>query len=58
MPKKKKEETMEDIIDRIEEDLNSLRHMVWDAQCENQSSDDEDEDEDFDDEDNDDEEDE
>tara|TARA_E500000318_G_scaffold45990_1_gene43404 strand:- start:2021 stop:2194 length:174 start_codon:yes stop_codon:yes gene_type:complete len=57
MPKKKKEETLEDIIERMEEDLNTLRHMVWDMQCENKSSDDEDE-EDFDDEDNDDEEDE
>jgi len=56
MPKKKKEEIIEDIMDRIEEDLNKLRHIVWDMQCENKSSDDEDED--FDDEDNDDEEDE
>jgi hypothetical protein len=53
----KKEEGLEEIIERMEEDLNTLRHMVWDMQCENKSSDDEDE-EDFDDEDNDDEEDE
>jgi hypothetical protein len=58
MPKKKKEETLEDIVERMEEDLNTLRHKIWDMQCEtNESSDDEDE-EDFDDEDNDDEEDE
>lgn len=53
MPRKKKKETLEDVMDRIEEDLNTLRHMVWDMQCEDNSSDDEDEDfddEDFDDE--------
>ena len=49
MPKKK-EETIEDIIDRLEDDLQTLRHKVWDMQ-----SDDQVEDEDFDDEDEEDE---
>ena len=40
MPKKKKEETLEDIIDRIEEDLQTLRHKVWDMQSDDQVEDD------------------
>jgi len=56
----KKEEGLEEIIERMEEDLNTLRHKIWDMQCEaNELSDDEDEEDlDFDDEDNNDEEDE
>jgi len=46
MAKKKKEETMEEIIDRIDDDLQKLRDKVWEME-----SDDQVEDEDFDDED-------
>jgi len=46
MAKKKKEETMEEIIDRIDHDLQKLRDKVWEME-----SDDQVEDEDFDDED-------
>ncbi len=44
MAKKKKEETMEDIIDRIDEDLQKLRDKVW--EMENMESDDQVEDDD------------
>ena len=56
---KKKEETIQDIIDRLEEDLITLRDKVQDLednQCECDSSDDEDFDDDDDDIDDDDEE--
>ena len=50
MAKKKKEETMEEIIDRIDDDLQKLRDKVWqmeaDDQVEDEDFDDEDEDED------------
>jgi len=49
MPKSKKEETIEDIIDRMEEDLTKLRDKAWemeaDDQVEEEDSFDEDEDE-------------
>ena len=51
MPKKKKDETMEDIIDRIDDDLQKLRDKVWEMEADDQV-----EDEDFDDEDEEDEE--
>jgi len=50
MAKKKKEETMEEIIDRIDEDLQKLRDKVWQMEADDQV-----EDEDFDDEDEEDE---
>jgi len=40
MAKKKKEETMEDIIDRIDEDLQKLRDKVWDMESDDQVEDD------------------
>ena len=50
MAKKKKEETMEEIIDRIDDDLQKLRDKVWemesDDQIEDEDYDSEDEDED------------
>ena len=46
MAKKKKEETLEDIIDRIDDDLQKLRDKVWEMEADDQV-----EDEDFDDED-------
>lgn len=46
MAKKKKEETMEEIIDRIDDDLQKLRDKVWEMEADDQV-----EDEDFDDED-------
>jgi hypothetical protein len=50
MAKKKKEETMEEIIDRIDDDLQKLRDKVWemeaDDQVEDEDYDSEDEDED------------
>jgi len=46
MPKKKKEETMEDIIDRIDEDLQKLRDKVWDMESDDRVEDDDFEDED------------
>lgn len=52
MPKKKKQETLEDVIDRMEEDLQKIRDKA--LELEDEEWDDE---EDFDDEDNDDEED-
>ena len=51
---KKKEETIQDIIDRLEEDLITLRDRVQDLednQCECDSSDDDDFEDDLDDED-------
>ena len=49
MAKKKKEETMEEIIDRIDDDLQKLRDKVWemeaDDQVEDEDLDDEEEDE-------------
>ena len=42
MPKKKKEETMEDIIDRIDEDLQKLRDKVWDMESDDKIEDDDD----------------
>ena len=45
MPKKKKEETMEDIIDRIDEDLQKLRDKVWDMESDDKVEDESDEDE-------------
>ena len=50
MAKKKKEETMEEIIDRIDDDLQKLRDKVWQMEADDQV-----EDEDFDDEDEEDE---
>jgi hypothetical protein len=50
MAKKKKEETMEEIIDRIDDDLQKLRDKVWEME-----SDDQVEDEDYDSEDEEDE---
>ena len=50
MAKKKKEETMEEIIDRIDDDLQKLRDKVWEMEADDQV-----EDEDFDDEDEEDE---
>ena len=44
MAKKKKEETMEEIIDRIDDDLQTLRDTVWQMEADDQV-----EDEDFDD---------
>ena len=48
MPKKKKEETLTDIIDRIEEDLIALRDKIEEMEdqedCDDDSADDEDED--------------
>jgi hypothetical protein len=49
MPKKKKEETIEDILDRIEQDITIVREKLWDMEENNQVEDDED----FDDEDED-----
>ena len=40
MPKKKKEETFEDIIDRIEEDITKLRDKVWEMEADDQVEDD------------------
>ena len=48
MAKKKKEETIEDILDRIEEDIQKARDKVWEmepADQEDEDSFDEDEDE-------------
>ena len=52
MAKKKKEETMEEIIDRIDDDLQKLRDKVWEMEADDQvededydSEDEEDEDE-------------
>ena len=42
MAKKKKEETMEDIIDRIDEDLQKLRDKVWDMESDDKVEDDDD----------------
>ena len=42
MPKKKKDETMEDIIDRIDEDLQKLRDKVWDMESDDKVEDDDD----------------
>ena len=42
MAKKKKEETMEDIIDRIDEDLQKLRDKVWDMESDDKIEDDDD----------------
>ena len=58
MAKKKKEETMEEIIDRIDDDLQKLRDKVWQMEADDQVEDEDfdDEDEDFDDEDEEDEE--
>ena len=50
MAKKKKEETMEDILDKIEADLQKLRDKVYEMEADDQV-----EDEDFDDEDDEDE---
>ena len=51
MEKKKKEETIEDVLDRIEEDLQKVRDKVWemepaDEAYEDEDSEDEDEEED------------
>jgi hypothetical protein len=51
MAKKKKEETIEDVLDRIEEDLQKVRDKVWemepaDEEYEDEDSEDEDEEED------------
>jgi len=44
MPKKKKEENLTDIIDRIEEDLLTLRDKIEEQEdCDDDSFDDEDE---------------
>jgi hypothetical protein len=40
MAKKKKEETMEDIIDRIDDDLQKLRDKVWQMEADDQVEDD------------------
>ena len=40
MAKKKKEETMEDIIDRIDDDLQKLRDKVWEMEADDQVEDD------------------
>jgi hypothetical protein len=45
MAKKKKEETMEEIIDRIDDDLQKLRDKVWEMEADDQVEDEEDEDE-------------
>ena len=47
MAKKKKEETIEDVLDRIEEDLQKVRDKVWEME----PADQDDEDEEFEDED-------
>ena len=51
MAKKKKEEGFDEILDRIDEDLQKLRDKVWEMEADDQV-----EDEDFDDEDEEDEE--
>ena len=43
MPKKKKEETIQDILDRIEEDIQTIRDKVWDMESDDKVEDDEDE---------------
>ena len=48
MAKKKKEETIEDILDRIEDDLNEVRNKLW---LEREDQEDEEDDDSFDDED-------
>ena len=40
MAKKKKDETMEDIIDRIDDDLQKLRDKVWQMEADDQVEDD------------------
>ena len=45
MPKKKKEETVEDILDRIEADIQAVRDKVWDMEADDQVEDDDMEDE-------------
>jgi hypothetical protein len=40
MAKNKKEETMEDIIDRIDDDLQKLRDKVWQMEADDQVEDD------------------
>jgi hypothetical protein len=47
MPKKK--ETIEDILDRIEEDIQKVRDYVWDQESDDQVEDDQDDFEDDDD---------
>jgi hypothetical protein len=49
MPKKKKEETIEDILDRIEQDITVIREKLWDMEADDKVEDDDD----FDDEDED-----
>lgn len=44
MPKKKKEETIDEILDRIEQDITIIREKLWDMEADDQV-----EDEDFDD---------
>jgi len=40
MAKKKKEETAEDILDRIEEDIQKIRDKVWEMESDDQVEDD------------------
>jgi len=40
MAKKKKEETLEEIIDRMDEDLQKLRDKVWEMESDDQVEDD------------------
>jgi len=43
--RKQKEDTLEDIIDRIDEDLTKLRNKVWEMEADDQVDDDDFEDE-------------
>ena len=38
MAKKKKEETTEDILDRIEEDIQKIRDKIWEEQDDEEDS--------------------